>query len=248
MKNFYRIILLTLLLSPPFSFAANKADKNPPSTLTQELQALADKAKAKSTPEKAAIMNGATEKLRKSEILKNALKMGDKIPAFSLPDSNGKEISTTELLKKGPIVLTFYRGAWCPYCNLQLNSLQSNIEAFHTLGAEVVAISPQTPDNSLSTVQKNSLDIIVLSDVGSVIGKKFGLVFKLPDDLKKLYQSMGLDLAKANGNNDWELPVAASYVVNPQGIITYSFMDVDYKKRAETLTLIEEVKKISIKK
>ncbi len=105
-----------------------------------------------------------------------------------------------------------------------------------------VAISPQTPDNSLSTAKKDELTFYVLSDVGSKVGKRFGLTYKLPEDLKGLYKSFGLDLEKSNGTPDWELPLAATYIVDSEGRITYSFVEVDYKKRAETQDVLKKLR------
>lgn len=235
----------------PFVFAAFSIyalEKTPTEKpLSESLKALSDSAKKRHPEDRRKIMDKATDDLRKSDIAKKALKAGDKIPSFKLLNADSKEVSSAELLKKGPMIITFFRGEWCPYCNLQLSSLQNKLPELEALGASVVAISPQTPSSSMASVEKNKLSMHVLSDANARVSKKFGLVFKVPTELKNVYKEMGLDLDKFNGNSDWELPIAATYVVNPQGVITYSFVEVDYTKRAETSLLVEEVKKISKK-
>ena len=127
------------------------------------------------------LMDVTTEKLIAEQLSKHALKVGDKFPAFELPDSKGKQISSTELLAKGPLVLSFYRGGWCPYCNLELRALNNMQQAFADQNAQLVAVSPQLPDESLSTQQQNELAYTVLSDVSNSLAKKCGLVFTLDE-------------------------------------------------------------------
>ena len=213
-------------------------------SLTQQLEQKA-KASAEKAPEDVKkIMSTAIAELKASSIMKSALKKGDKLPEFALKDVQRGEISSKALLKNGPIVLTFYRGGWCPYCNLQLRDLQKHLSEFKAAGAELVAISPEKPDGTAETVKKEGLDFFVLSDPDGKVGKQFGLMFKLTDELKSLYQKFGIDLEKVNDNKDWELPLAATYIVNQQGEIIYSFVDADYKKRAETKELVKIVQEI----
>ncbi len=211
-------------------------------TLTEQLKKKADESAQKSPSEKRKIMFAAIDELRKSKTMETALKEGAKIPHFKLEDVHGKEISSKEILQNGPMLLVFYRGGWCPYCNLQLRDLQEHLAEIKETGAQLVAISPQEPDSSAETVKKNELGYHVLSDVGGKVGNDFGLMFKLPEDLIKVYKEFGLDLEKANGNKDWELPLAATYIVKTDGTIEYAFVDADYKKRAETNELIEKLK------
>ncbi len=208
-------------------------------TLTVQLAERAQESAGKAPKETRQIMMKAIKDLKESQVMEKALKKGDKIPNFTLPDVLKGDVSSEVLLKQGPLLITFYRGGWCPYCNLQLRDLQKHLPEIKNTGAELVAISPQTPDASTETVKKQRLEYYVLSDVDGKVGDQFGLMFKLNDDLKKVYQKFGIDLQKANGNSQWELPVSATYIVNTDGEIVYAFVDADYKKRAETLELIK---------
>ena len=222
--------------------AAEPAVDASTASLTQQLQALADASKSKTPPEKRAIMDAAVERLRASGIQDRAVKAGDTVPKFSLPDVTRGEVSSKNLLKRGPFVLVFYRGGWCPYCNLQLRDLQKHLPEIEALGARLVAISPQTPDNSLSTAEKAGLTFYVLSDPDNRAARRFGLVYRLPDDMKKLYTDFGVDLEKANGSSAWTLPMPATYVVSRDGKIVYSYFDADYRKRAATADVIKALK------
>ncbi len=244
LKNFLLMVLgvsQVLYLSTAIANAARLPSKK---TLTEQLREKAEAAQARTPEETKKIMSSAIEELRKSDILSKSLKVGDQMPLFTLPDVKKGDVTAKSLLAKGPLVVVFYRGGWCPYCNLQLHDLQGHLQEFKELGAELVAISPQTPDSSLSTVQKADLSFYVLSDVGNKVAKKFGLVFRLPDDLKKVYKDFGIDLESVNASKDWELPVSATYIVKPDGKVAYAFADVDYKKRAETEELLKILKSL----
>ena len=143
------------------------------------------------------------------------------------------------LLNRGPIVLSFYRGAWCPYCNLELRALQESLPGIEAAGGQMVAISPQLPDNSLSTAEDRELSYEVLSDVGNHTARKYGLVFTLKKELRPIYKEWGADIISVNGDDSFELPVPATFVINNNGIITYSFVDADYTNRLEPAKIIE---------
>ncbi len=232
----------------PLVRAAEPIKPESEKSLTEQLHDKAEASKSKSDPERAAIMESALADLRTSKIVETAKKAGDQMPGFRLPDVKRGQIDSVELLKKGPLIVVFYRGGWCPYCNLQLHDLQKYLGEIKGLGGELVAISPQTPDGSLSTAQKSELDFLVLSDRDNLVAKKFGLVFKLPKNLQDLYKKFGIDLEKSNGTKQWELPLSASYVVAKNGKISFAFLDADYKKRAESKTLVAELKKLKEKK
>ena len=173
------------------------------------------------------------EQLRRSGILETALNVGDRIPSFVLGDARGQNISSADLLKKGPIVLVFYRGAWCPYCNLYLRGLQRRLGEFRARGAELVAISVEPPDRSLKVVTDNKLDFTVLSDPELATAREFGIVYEVPKVVNEAVIELGLDIAKYNGAEKAELPLSATYVVSSSGRIEYAFLEVDYKKRAD---------------
>ncbi len=193
------------------------------------------------------ILQSATEKLIKSGIAKKCLKRGDKMPSFSLPNANNETVSSDTLLSKGPLVVNFYRGGWCPYCNLELGAFQEALPEIIDLGAQVVAISPNLPDKSLSSIEKYSLTFEVLSDIGNKISRQFGLVFTLDAQLQPLYKQFGIDISVFNGDESYELPIPATYVVNSDGIIKLAFVDADYTKRLDPNEVIETLRNLSQK-
>jgi len=179
-----------------------------------------------------------------AEAVKNALNVGAKMPSFSLKDSDGKSVSSDDLLKQGNLVLVFYRGAWCPFCNLYLNNLQKNAAAIKEAGGNIIAISVENPDKSTTVAKKNELQFTVLSDPQLETARKFGIVYELPKETDETYKSKGLDVAKNNEMEKAELPLGATYIVNRKGEIVYAFLDPDYKKRAEPEVIIENLKKL----
>lgn len=181
------------------------------------------------------------------EAVVSALKVGAKMPAFELSDSDGKKVSSESLLKKGNLVLVFYRGAWCPFCNVYLKKLQDNLQMIRENGGELVAVSVENPDNSAKIASKNKLNFTVLSDPLLKVAKEFGIVFELAPTTNEQYKGYGIDLVKNNGTAKPELPLSATYIINPQGEIIYAFLDPDYKKRAEPQEIINELKKAAIK-
>lgn len=184
------------------------------------------------------LMQEATTALEQSRILEKILTLGDTIPYFSLPNATGEIVNMRELLAQGPVVIAFYRGGWCPYCNLELRALQQALASIQGTGATLVAISPETPDNSLTTQEKNELEFQVLSDRDNQVAREFGLVFRLPASLLPIYEDFGIDLIAHNGNNHFELPIPATYVVRQDGTVKYAFANVDYTKRAEPSEIV----------
>lgn len=196
-------------------------------------------------PEVLNTMLDATRRLVKSGMAENSLKVGEKVPDFNLPNPTGESVSLKKLLDKGPVVLNFYRGGWCPYCNLELNAYKKRLPDINKLGASLIAISPQTPDNSLSTAEKNELKFQVLSDVGNKVADQFGLVFKLPTELHEIYNNFGITLPKFNGDESWELPMPGTYVIDKDGTVQYAFVSADYTKRAEPDEVISKLEEIN---
>jgi peroxiredoxin len=212
-------------------------------TLLKEIEAYKEVFKNKAPEEKQKLMLQATDELENSDLAKG-LKEGDTVPDFTLPDALGKSVSITEQLLNGPVILTFYRGGWCPYCNLELKAYQREVEAIKNAGASLIAISPELPDVSLNTKEKNELEFIVLSDKGNKVANQFNLVFKLPDYLIEVYKDSGLDIPGHNGNEDWELPKPATFVIHPSGKIVFAEIDSDYRNRTEPSKVIEVVKQL----
>ena len=176
---------------------------------------------------------------------KGALGVGDRAPDFTLPDATGGEIRLSELLVDGPVVLTFYRGAWCPYCNTQLRDYQLALPDLEDAGASLVAVSPQTPDSSLTTAEKNDLAFPVLSDAGLEVSRDYGLVFRVDESTRDRYRLGGVDLERYNGTGDWELPVPATYVIDQSGTVRAAFVEADYTQRASPRDVLEAVRDLA---
>lgn len=213
--------------------------------LTDALADLAAQTQNKIPAEIASVMERAALDLSNSGIIDGSLKEGDFIPDISLPNALGNPVSVQDLLKSGPVVISFYRGGWCPYCNLELRALQQTLHEFQSLGATLVAISPQTPDNSLSTVEKDELTFEVLSDVGHQVARQFGLVYTVPEVLRPIYQSFGIDLPGSNGDESFELPVPATYVVKSDGAIAHAFVTTDYTQRQDPAEIVSILKRLT---
>lgn len=178
------------------------------------------------------------ESVEKSGILENALNVGDLAPNFKLSNALGETVELHQLLSKGKIILTWYRGGWCPYCNITLHELQSELDNFIAAGAQLVALTPELPDKSLNTSEKHDLKFEVLSDVGNKVAKEYGIVFKLTDEVAKAY-NISFGLNEYNGDTSNELPLAATYVIDENGKIIYAFLDADYRNRAEPTEITE---------
>lgn len=184
-------------------------------------------------------MHRATAELVASHAADRALKAGDRAPQFSLPDADGKLHSSEELLANGPLVLTFYRGVWCPYCNMDLQALQETLPQLEALGAQLVAVSPQTAANTRRSVRENKIGFPILSDLGNEVAELFGLRFTLPDYLQDLYKNVFKnDLAVNNGEPSWTLPMPARYVIGQDGVIAYAEVNPDYSERPDPEELL----------
>jgi peroxiredoxin len=217
-------------------------------SLTDDLTHLAAQTRTMLPEDVREVMEQAGIDLINSGIVDRALNVGDTIPSFVLPNAIGKLIAIQDLLKLGPVVISFYRGGWCPYCNLELRALQQALPQFQTYGATLVAISPQTPDNSLSTIEKYELSFEVLSDVGNQVAHKFGLVYTVPEALRPIYQQFGIDLPLANGDETFALPIPATYVVSPDGTIADAFVNPDYTQRQDPesiVTVLQNLKAVA---
>jgi peroxiredoxin len=193
--------------------------------------------------ERQAIMQRHIEQLRNDAIARTMLKTGDRAPAIVLGNAKGETVDVGTLLKNGSVIITFYRGGWCPFCNFELKAFQEVLPEIVAEGASLVAISPEKPDDTLSTAEKNALTFEVLSDVGQKVGRAFGLVYEFTDELKTVYQGFGLDIPARNGAPDeWALPVSATYVIGRDGLIIYAYTDVDYRDRADPRDVIKVLK------
>lgn len=184
-------------------------------------------------------MHRATQELVDAGLAAKALGVGAQAPAFTLPNAAGDHIASADLLAKGPLVLTFYRGVWCPYCNMELQALQAALPDITARGASLVAISPQTAINSRRSERDNGLDFPILTDHGNAVAAAFGLRFALPDYLVALYRdTFKNDLAVNNGEPSWTLPMPARYVIDRDGIIRYAEVNPDYTRRPDPSELL----------
>jgi len=202
-------------------------------SLRDELEQFRREFLAKFPAEKAAIMVRADLELAERQVARDALRAGDTAPEFALPDATGRIVTLWETLRHGPVILVFYRGGWCPYCNLELRACQRLLPEIRRAGVQLVAVSPQSPDASLSTQEKNALAFPVLSDVKNEAARAFGILFELPDYLRLLYTELGHGLDGINATDEWVLPAPATYVIAPDGRIVLDHVELDYRTRLE---------------
>jgi peroxiredoxin len=193
-----------------------------------------------------ALYDAKIEELRTSFALEAAAGIGSIAPDFRLPDVRGDLVSLSDFLRDGPVVLTFYRGGWCPYCNIQLRAYQAALPEMTALGARLVAISPELPEQSLSTAQADELTFHVLSDVGNQVARRFGLVYALPEELRAALRSSNKALPGINGDESWELPVPATYVIARDGRIVLAYIEVDYRKRLGPEAILDALRSLKL--
>ncbi|WP_179319243.1 peroxiredoxin-like family protein [Winogradskyella helgolandensis] len=198
---------------------------------------------AKFTKEKNQTYADGIKSVVDSGILDKALNVGHKAPNFTLNNAVNKPVSLYDELENGPVVLTWYRGGWCPYCNITLHYLQEKLPEFKNLGATLLALTPELPDNALNTKEKNNLEFSVLSDIGNSVAKSYGVVFTLTNEVASIYNA-GFGLNEKNGDTSNELPLAATYVIDKDGIIQYAFLDADYRERAEPTAILNTLSEL----
>ncbi len=192
------------------------------------------------------IMARATEALIASGAAGRALKAGDRAPSFTLDAPDGTPVSSAALLANGPLVISFYRGVWCPYCNMELQALQAVLPEFQSAGASLVAISPQTRVNSRKSMRENALDFPILSDTHNDVAAAFGLRFALPDYLVDLYKSLGNQLPTFNGDDSWTLPMPGRFVIGRDGMIAYAEVNPDYTRRPEPSDMLPAIRRAGV--
>lgn len=207
-------------------------------SLKAQIDAYNVEKKAKLPADALALMNTTNEELIAQHIKDNALQVGQTATDFSLTNHKGEVIRLADLLKKGPVILSFYRGGWCPYCNLELKALNNYLPQFKTQNAQLLAISPQLPDETLSSAQKNALEFDVLSDIGNKVAEQFGLLFTLDERIQALYTQFGIDFEHYYGDKSFKLPLPATYIINQDKTITYAFLNEDYTLRAEPIDIM----------
>jgi len=174
-------------------------------------------------------------------IAARALRIGARAPDVTLPDVSGKPVRLSDVWQRGPLVVVFYRGGWCTYCNLQLREWQQYAEALSRLDASLLAISPQLPEHSMRSAQDNGLGFSVLSDCALDAANGFGLAYTLHPDVVEYYGSVGTDIPVLNGNGLWVLPVPATYVIDPTGEIRFASIEEDVRERTQPREVIAAI-------
>lgn len=213
-------------------------------TLQESLDRLKEKIEASLPSEYVKIMHNATKELEDSGIGYKILKVGDKAPEFELKNQKGEVISSKLLIEKKPLIITFYRGVWCPYCNTDLVNLNRYTEQFKELEASIVGVSPQIQKFNLQIVEQQRLKFDLLSDSENRIANKFGLRWEMTNPLKPLYKdTFKINLPDYNGDDSWTLPVPARFIIGTDGFVKYAEYSVDYTKRPNPEVLVDALKK-----
>jgi peroxiredoxin len=191
-------------------------------------------------PQVLAELKQSIDQVKATGIAHRALTAGDQAPAFTLPNAQGSTVALTDLLQHGPVIISFYRGIWCPYCNLELRAYQRILSDIR----DFIAISPQTPDNSLSTSEKNGLEFEVLSDRANRVANEFGIAYAIPDVVKRATAMFGADIAAINGSDDGCLPISATYVIDTQRQIVLANIDADFRVRLEPADALAALRQV----
>ena len=202
--------------------------------LSEQLEEYRAGWKARVPAERQVTMEAHIAHLAETGIGRSAKQVGDVAPGIVLADQHGNMFDVATLLAKGPVVVTFYRGGWCPFCNMELKAYQAVLPRIAAAGASLIAISPEKPDDTVSTAEKNELTFPVLSDVGQKVGKAFGVVYAFTDEVRTVYDGFELDIPAKNGSpDDWSLPLSATYVIGRDGTIVFADTRVDYRERTD---------------
>jgi peroxiredoxin len=215
-------------------------------SLNAQLDSLTAKLRAMVPAERLLVVDRFAEQLVQSGLADRALKTGDPAPVFELPDGDGMLWRSEDLIRSGPLVIVFYRGRWCAYCNAQLSALQEIHPQIAEAGASLVAISPQTQKHSYMTRDMHKLRFPVLSDQGNQVARKFGLVYRLSPEMQTIYESIMTKLPGYNGDQSWELPLAATYIVQSDGKLSWSRIDADWRRRPEPEEILQALTKTNL--
>jgi peroxiredoxin len=173
------------------------------------------------------------ERLDAAQVAQQALRAGDRMPEFLLPNAEGFLVDSADLLAAGPLVVTFFRGDWCPYCSATLDALEAVLPQLSAAGGTLVAMTPETGGRALAMKTDHKLHYEVLADVDLAIAMAFGIVFRTPPRYEALLRRNGIDLAARSGNPAWFLPVPATFLVRRDGVIAQAWVNIDFTQRAE---------------
>ncbi|MDQ8189961.1 peroxiredoxin-like family protein [Roseibacillus persicicus] len=213
-------------------------------SLRQQTDAQIEKTR-QAKPEFMQAVDALMESAREFQEGKKSIGVGVTAPDFELPNANGEPVSLSKLLAEGPVVVTFYRGDWCPYCNLELRALREKMPDFRALGAQLVAISPQVPDQSLSSSEKETLPFAVLSDQDALVAARYGVAWEVPALLlEHMRNDRDLHLERLNNGNGKILPIPATFVVDGNAQVIWQHVDVDYRTRAEPDDIVAALERL----
>ncbi|HSA93227.1 MAG TPA: peroxiredoxin-like family protein [Terriglobales bacterium] len=207
-------------------------------SLQETLEALRDRVHSMIPAATVAVHDRAAEELRRSGIAERILAAGSKAPAFELPDKDGKMVRSEDLLARGRLVVKFFRGRWCPYCIAELEAYNELLQEIEAAGATLVAASPQTVRQTFFLADQHQLRFPLLSDAGNAVARQFGLVYRLPEDLKAVFQRAFINLVHSNGDSSWELPLPAAYVLDRDGTVLYAAADCDFRRRPDPAAVL----------
>jgi peroxiredoxin len=189
-------------------------------------------------PETQAIHAQAVAELKRREVAANILPAGAKAPAFQLQDQHGKIVSSSDLLAKGELVLCFIRGRWCPFCVGQMEAMNLVLPQIEQAGAALVAISPQTVKQSFFMHDQHKLRFSLLSDAGNKVARQFGLTYRVPEPQEAVYRRAFVNLPFTNGDDSWELPIPATYILDRDSTVAYASANEDYSERPEPSEIV----------
>lgn len=238
--------------APPTTIVAKTSQRSKPrktyfteestKTLDNEIKEFLGAFAANLDPKDLQIIAETTRDLCDMHIAERSLKVNDHIPMFALPDPDGNKLSIEDMTQQRDYtVIIFYRGNWCPFCNMELMAYQRTAEYFSEENVGLVAISPNLPDVSKNMKQAKKLDFTVLSDVGNVVAKQFGIVYEMAQELRPIFLSFGSNIPEENGDTSYELPLVSKFVVDDKGKIIFSHIEADFTKRPEPEEILQKI-------
>lgn len=210
-------------------------------TLAEQTQMALEKFLSGLAEQDQAIIGSAFQRLMKSDVAAKAIGVGDPMPDFILPNAQGNDVQLSSLLMKGPVVINFYRGGWCPFCNMEFKALHNYMPQMQEYNATLIGIAPETPEATSQTIEKHELKFEVLCDQGNQLADKLGLVMTVDEAIRPLYEKWGIDIPAANGDDTFELPVPATYVIDTQSEIRAAYIDKNYTQRMEPADIIKKL-------
>jgi peroxiredoxin len=192
-------------------------------------------------PETQAVYASVVAELKEQGITSRSISEGARAPGFTLNDHNGKPVSSAELLSRGRLIVCFFRGRWCPFCVGQLEAMNQILAQIEQAQASLIAISPQTVKQSFFMADQHKLRFPLLSDPGNQLARQFGLVYRVPDNQQAVYRRVFINLPFTNGDQSWELPVPATYILNRDCSVLYASVDPDYSERPEPSDILRQL-------